>query len=158
MLQLLAVTAALAAQNVDLPKLFAKDLPKVKARSEVPVLLPQVLTTEAEEVFPSHVARTHRWELQIGAVRGCGGATACFVADFAGTEGGRPRGARRVKLARGRAGRFTPLRCGASCAPPRIEWRERGATFRIEARVGNQDTERRMLVRMANSAIRHGPR
>jgi hypothetical protein len=55
-------------------------------------------------------------------------------------------------------GRFTPLSCGASCSPPRIEWSERGATYGIQANVGTQRTERRILVRMANSAIRTGPR
>jgi hypothetical protein len=95
----------------------------------------------------------------VAAIPNCGGATACFIASFQAHRGGaRPFGARRVRLARGRTGRFTPLSCGASCAPPRIEWRERGATYSIQANVGTRRTERRILVRMANSAIRNGPR
>jgi hypothetical protein len=45
------------------------------------------------------------------------------------------------------------LTCGASCSPPSIEWRERGATFSIQAKVRG-----RRLVEMANSAIRNGAR
>jgi len=50
------------------------------------------------------------------------------------------------------------LSCGASCSPPTIEWRERGATFSIQANVGTRKTQRRVFKRMANSAIRNGPR
>jgi hypothetical protein len=39
-----------------------------------------------------------------------------------------------------------------------IQWRERHATFSIQARVGTKTTERRALIALANSAIRHGPR
>jgi hypothetical protein len=65
-----------------------------------------------------------------------------------------PFGRTAVRLANGRRGRFTPLSCGASCSPPQIQWRERGATYAIQADVGTPRT----LVRMANEAIRSGPR
>ena len=154
MLHLLAVTAALAAPQVDLPELFAERLPKVKAKTEVAVLLPQTMPDQFDEYFPTGFGRERRWGLQIGAAPGCGGATACFVADFSGRQGGTPSGRREVDLARGRTGRFRPLSCGASCSPPSISWRERGATYSIQAKVAG----RRALVRMANSAIRNGPR
>ena len=86
------------------------------------------------------------------------GANACFIASFSGRQGGKPFGQHRVNLARGRVGRFKPLSCGGSCSPPSIEWKERGATYSIQAKVGNKDTERRVFKRMANSAIRNGPR
>jgi len=41
----------------------------------------------------------------------------------------------------------------ASCSPPSIEWRERHALYSIQAKVAKRE-----LVRMANSAIRNGPR
>ena len=159
MLRLLAVTAALAAPTqVDLPELFAGELPKVAARTDVPVLLPQTMPSEAEAHHPSGYGRRREWGLQVASVPNCGGATACFIASFSGRRGGKPLGLRKVRLARGRTGWFTPLSCGASCAPPTMEWRERGATYSIQANVGTKRTERRILVRMANSAIRKGPR
>jgi hypothetical protein len=160
MLQALAIGAALAAAPtpVDLPKLFAEQLPEVTARTEIAVLLPQRMPTDAGRLVPTGFGQRREWGLQIAAVRGCG-ATACFIASFAGRRGSvRPTGRRTVRLIRGRTAKFTPLSCGASCAPPRIEWRDRGALYTIEASVGTRRTERRILVRMANSAIHNGPR
>jgi hypothetical protein len=157
MLALLAVLAT-STHTVNLPKVFAHALPRVKAHTSVPVLLPERFTSEFAHVFPSGDGTRREWSLELGAVRRCGGADACFVADFLGQRGGKPFGRKRVRLARGRTGWFTPLSCGASCAPPMIQWRERRATFSIQARVGTKSTERRALIALANSAIRHGPR
>lgn len=158
MLPLLAVLAAAATHPVDLPKLFARTLPTVEARTSVPILLPQRFPSDYEALFPSGSGHRRAWSLGLGAVRHCGGADACFVADFEGRRGGRPFGQQRVRLARGRTGWFKPLSCGASCSPPSIAWRERGSTFSIQANVATQRTDRRALIGMANSAIRHGPR
>jgi hypothetical protein len=148
-----------ATVQVDLPELFAAELPRVAARSDVPVLLPERMPSEFEQHVPSGFGRPREWGLQIASQPGCGGAGACFVASFGGRRGGPgPFGRRTVRLAEGRTGRFTPLSCGASCSPPQIQWRERGATYAIQADVGTRRTERRILVRMASSAIRSGPR
>jgi hypothetical protein len=157
MLPLLAVLAV-ATHNVDLPKVFARTLPRVRAHTSVPILLPQRFPSQFAQLFPSGAGHRRSWSLSLGAVRNCGGATACFVADFEGRRGGRPFGQIRVRLARGRVGRFQPLSCGASCSPPSISWRERGCTFSIQANVAGPGSDRRVLTRMANSAIRHGPR
>jgi hypothetical protein len=154
MLRILALSAALAGPTIDLPELFGDQLERIEPKTAVPILLPQRMPDLFDEYFPTGFGRERRWGLQIGAAPDCGGATACFVADFSGREGGRPFGPRKVELARGRTGRFKPLSCGASCSPPSISWRERGSTYSIQAKVGG----RRALVRMANSAIRHGPR
>src|SRR5688572_15286019 len=98
MLQLLALSATLAAANVDLPELFADQLPRIRERSEVAVLIPQSMPDEFEEYHPTGFGRTRRWGLQIGAVPNCGGATACFVASFSGVEGGRPFGPQKIRL------------------------------------------------------------
>jgi hypothetical protein len=158
MLRILALSAALAAPTVDLPQLFADELPRITARTDVAVLLPQSMPDEFDEYFATGFGRTRHWGLQLGAAPGCGGATACFVASFSGRKGGTPFGHRKVKLARGRVGRFKPLTCGGSCSPPSIEWKERGATYSIQAKVATQATELRVFKRMANSAIRNGPR
>jgi hypothetical protein len=153
MLRILALSAALAGPSIDLPELFADQLPKLKERSAVPILLPQRMPDQFDDYFPTGFGKPRRWGLQVGAVENCGGATACFIASFSARERGKPFGPRKVELARGRSGRFKPLTCGASCAPPTIEWRERGATYRIESKFRG-----RRLIRMANSAIRNGPR
>jgi hypothetical protein len=85
--------------------------------------------------------------------RRAGLASACFIAEFRASRDGRPSGRRTVGLARGRTGHFHPVSCGASCSPASIEWRERGALYSIQAKVAKRE-----LVRMADSAIRNGPR
>jgi hypothetical protein len=154
----LAALALAGIHNADLNALFAGALPKVKAKTEIPVLLPNTMPTDAKHLFPEHFQTKRRYTLSLGAVRHCGEATACFEADFMGSKGGKPFGQTAVTLARGRHGRFKPLTCGASCSPPSVSWSERGATYTIQANVGNGKTERRILVAMANQAIRRGPR
>ena len=90
-------------------------------------------------------------------MRNCHSATACFVASFRGHRGGKPSNPRKVQL-KGRHGYFRPLRCGASCAPSSIQWVKKGVLYTIEGKFGTKKTERRVLVRLANSAIGRGPR
>src|SRR5918997_2464922 len=153
MLRILALTAALAGPTVDVPTLFHAELDRVAPKTDVPILLPQRMPDEFEEYFAGGFGRERSWALQLGAAPGCGGGTACFIASFRGRAGGQPLGARRVELARGRVGRFKPMSCGASCSPPSISWKERGATYSIQAKVGTQENEVRVFKRMANSAI-----
>ena len=144
---------AASARTVDVPKLFSKQLERAHARTGVPVLLPQTMRADFRRFFPEGRTTANRWRFDAGAVRGCHQATACFIAEFAAVRGGRAGGGRAVALARGRTGHFHPLSCGASCSPANIEWRERGALYSIQAKVAKRE-----LVRMANSAIRNGPR
>jgi hypothetical protein len=157
---LLAVPAAApaATRSVDLPSLFEQQIERTRVQTSVPILLPQTLRSSFRRHFPEGRADASAWRFEIGAVRGCGTSTACFIAEFRGVKGRGPTNPRTVKLARGRTGFFRPLRCGASCSPPSFQWRERGALYTIVAKVGSRRTERRELVRMASSAIRSGPR
>jgi hypothetical protein len=153
MLPLLALVAAF--HNVNLPQRFAHALPQVKAHTALPVLLPQRFPSEFRRLFAGGSGHRRSWTLSLRAAPNCG-ADVCFVADFSARRNGRPAGQKRIRLARGRVGWFTPRSCGGPCAPPTIEWRERRTTFSIQANV--PDPERRRLVQMANSAIRNGPR
>jgi hypothetical protein len=155
---LLATLALAAAPPADLNALFADSLPQVKAKTTLSILLPDALPDVSEKLYPSGSGAVREYSFALAGAPDCGGANACFVAEFTARKGGRPFGRGRATLARGRHGRFQPLSCGASCSPPSISWRERGATYSIQARVGDQRSERRILVKMANEAIAHGPR
>jgi hypothetical protein len=157
---LLVVPAPAAARPIDhdIPAAFADVLPTVKAKTKVPVLLPDRMPYDDGELFASGSGRRRAWELSLAGAPDCGGANACFVASFTARKGGRPFGSRKVRLRGGRAGRFQPLSCGASCSPPSISWRQHRAVYAIQAKVGTKTTERRILVRMANQAIRAGRR
>jgi hypothetical protein len=155
---LLATLALAGTHDADLNALFADALPQATAKTRIAVLLPNTMPTDAKQLFAGHWETRRTYTLSLADVPDCGEATACFEAEFRGEKGGAPFGAKRVALARGRHGRFKPLGCGASCSPPSISWKERGATYTIQANVGRQGTDRRILTKMANEAIRRGPR
>ena len=147
-----AVPAA-SARTIDVPKRFATQLERAHAQTEVAILLPQTMRSDFRRFFPEGRATVGAWRFDLAAARRCNQATACFIAEFKGVRDGRPSGKRTIRLDRGRTGYFRPLSCGASCSPPSIEWRERHTLYSIQAKVGKRE-----LVRMANSAIRNGPR
>jgi|SRR5215210_5560837 len=151
-------TAAAASYTYDVPDLVEKPLVAVKQATTIPVLLPSQITVDLRRLYSEGRGRTNRYEFELGAVRDCGTATACYVAGFRGRRGGKPSATRKVALRGGRTGYYRPTRCGASCAAPSIEWVQRGVLYQIEAKIGTQRTERRILTRLANSAIRNGAR
>jgi hypothetical protein len=155
---LLLLPAAAPAKTLDLPSLFEDVMPEVKENTEVPVLLPQRYRSDSRRNVPSGGGSADGYTLSIAAARNCGGATACFLADFSAQRGEEPNYTRVVKLIGGRTGYFKPLTCGASCSPPVIEWMEDDVLYWIQAHAGTGKQEKKRLRRMANSAIRHGAR
>ncbi|HYH89214.1 MAG TPA: hypothetical protein VEX67_08270 [Solirubrobacteraceae bacterium] len=156
---LLAPASASAATYVfNIPQLVEKPLVAVKKTTKLPVLLPSRMTTEQRRLFSEGRGRANRYEFEIGAVKDCGTATACYVAGFRARKGGKPSATRKVQLANDRTGYYRPTSCGASCAAPSIEWVQGGVLYEVEAKLGTQKTERKVLTRLANSAIRNGKR
>jgi hypothetical protein len=150
--------AGLAAATTKLPAVFARQIAAINRSPRAPaVLLPGSLGLDARHLFPSGGPSGRSYDLELGAVRGCGGADACFVASFtaqrASTTFGRPvivRGA-------SRAG-FEPLSCGASCSPPQIDFLVRGILYTIQARLRTSRGDRGIFIAAAESAIAAGPR
>jgi hypothetical protein len=144
---------------IDVPQVLHDQIARANDRAEVRVLLPGSLRTEFHRLYPGATVRSGFYDLNLGSVKHCREATACFVAAFLGERGKtKPFGPKRVPLARGRVGRFTPTSCGASCAAPQVQWREKGVLYTIQAKIGTEGTEKRRLVALANSAIRAGAR
>jgi hypothetical protein len=158
MLAPLLAAFALVAPPADLNALFAAELPQVKEKTTLAILLPDRMPGAWKKLYASGYGKRDSYGFELGSAPDCGGATACFVAEFTAVKGGQPFGRGRATLARGRHGRYQPLSCGASCAPPSISWRERGATYTIQANVGTQRTSREILIKMADQAIVDGPR
>jgi hypothetical protein len=156
---LLAPAAAAAATfTYDVPHLVHRPLAAIKKITTIDVLLPGQIRTEFRRLYSEGEGRSGSYRLEVGATRNCGGAGACFVAELRGRRGAKPSNPRKVTLRGGRRGYFRPLRCGASCAAPSIEWVRRGVLYTIEAKLGTKRSDRRILTRLANSAIRNGPR
>jgi hypothetical protein len=156
---LLAPATASAASFVyDVPDLVAKPLVVVKKISKIDVLLPSRMTTDLPKLYSVGRGRASSYRFEIDATRKCGGANACFVASFRASRGAKPSNPRKVTLRGGRRGWFQPLSCGGSCAPPSLEWVQDGVLYTIEAKLGTKSTDRKVLTRLANSAIGNGPR
>jgi hypothetical protein len=150
--------ASAATYTYDVPDLVEKPLVAVKKVTKIDVLLPGQITTEFRRLYSDGQGRAGSYRFDIGATRGCDGAGACFVAELTGRRGAKPDNPRKVTLRGGRRGYYRPMRCGASCAAPSIEWVQRGVLYTIDAKLGTKRTDRRILTRLANSAIRNGPR
>jgi hypothetical protein len=146
-------------RSVNVPHKFRKLIPKVREKSGIPVRVPQELEVDVKpsRVHPSGGATKHAWDLELGIGKNCGGGNACFVAAFSGTWHGKPSFKHKVKLAFDHTGYYEPVHCGASCAPAFIQWKQGGVLYEIQ----NKDVfkhPKRTMIRLANSAINHGPR
>jgi hypothetical protein len=141
-----------------LPGLLTGTVDDVKRQTPLPILVSENFYSDFDDLYPYGGGSAKEYALGVAAAPDCGGAGACFAASFSAEKGGRPFGKGRATLAKGRKGRFQPMGCGASCSPPSISWKERGVTYTIQAKVLGRQSDRALLVRMANEAIRRGPR
>ena len=154
------VTAlAAATHRTDVVQRLGSRLDTARATSGIAVLVPSHLDTEFKRLYPGGGASRGHYHLDLGAVRRCHEATACFVAAFLGDRRATVSTGRRVALARGHTGRFAPSACGASCSAPQVQWRQGGVLYTIQATQGGTGgTDRARLVSLANQAIRAGAR
>ena len=154
----LALPVASAAAQPTLPSLFAHQIAAVnRAPHAPPVLLPRSMPLDATRMVPTGGAQRSGYDLEIGAVKHCGGANACFVAGFTAVKGGKIFGRRVTVKGASRAG-FTPLSCGASCSPPQLDFVWHSVLYTIQANLKTKQTDRVALIAAAASAISAGPR
>jgi hypothetical protein len=151
-------TASAATYIYDVPDLVNRPLTAVKKVATIDVLLPSTFTSDLPKLYSEGRGGGGSYRFDIGAVRRCRRATACAIASFRAKRGGKPTNEVKIKLKRGLTGYFEPMRCGASCAAPSIEWVRDGVLYTVEGKFGTKKTERRVLTRLANSAIGKGAR
>jgi hypothetical protein len=158
MMGLLAAASAGAA-TISLPSLLAKQIHAIAADAKAPpVLLPRALPLDAKHLYPSGGPSGKRYDIEIGAVKNCSGADACFVADFIAGPGTTVFG-QRVTVTGATKAAFHPLSCGASCSPPQIMFIVHGTQYTIQANLKKTAKgDRGTLIAAAESAISAGPR
>jgi hypothetical protein len=149
-----------ATPSVSSTAVFAGTLPRIKRKTQLAVLLPSRVPAfvTPDRLSPSGSARAGAYALALASSPDCGGATACFVGSFSAHRGQRPSFRRRLRLTGGRIGYYKPLTCGASCSPPVIQWMRGSALYEISYAGASRKHDRSLLVGLANSAIRSGPR
>lgn len=141
------------------------ELPKVKRLTKVPVLLPGELphSPGGEALYAYSEAGADEYNITLGTEPECG-ANACLVGTFQARRGEEPPEAdevdKVVDLAGGVKGFYTAKSCGASCAPPQIEWMYEGVLYTLQFKVGGKDgrEDEEKILALANSAISSGPR
>ena len=153
-----ALAAGPTPRNVDLLRAFGPRLAKVKAATDVPILLPRTLPLGGRyKLYASGSGSRSSYVLALEAAPNCRGANACFVATFAGKRGGKLPGRPNVRLASGDPAIFRHFSCGASCSPNSFWFTHGGVLYSWQAKDLPKGA-RAVLVRMANQAIAAGPR
>ena len=150
----LAGAALAAAPTANLDQLLAKPTTQVRSQTRLAILLPKTLPNPGGgELYATGTGSRDRYEFRVTTTRDCS-ANYCFAASFSADKTSPlPRGGKSVKLAKQRSARFHAISCGASCAPATLHWKERGATYHIEAMV-----TRAQMIKLANEAIKKGRR
>lgn len=145
--------AATLASVALLPGLLTPTVTEVKQDTKLAILIPTSLTPgKTGTLYGSGEGGARLYAVRVSTEKDCTGAP-CALATFSGSKDGKVYGERKATLAKGRKGRYTPLTCEASCSLPTIVWKERGVVYEIST-----NATRAQLVRMANSAIKKGPR
>jgi hypothetical protein len=157
-LGLLAAAPAVASP-ASLPTVFAKQVRAIRADAKAPpVLLPRTLPLDGKHLYPSGGPVGKTYDLEIGAVKNCHGADACFVAGFMAQPGTSVFG-KRVTVTGASKAAFHPLSCGASCSPPQVMFIVHGIVYTIQANLAKTAKgDRATLISAAESAIAAGAR
>ena len=157
---LLAVPAlASTTQNADVLKALAKQLPSVKKKTTVAVILPASLPFAAKvpKLYATGAGSRNAWSFELDGAPFCGSANACSLASFEAKRGGKLPGKSNLKLAGGQPAFYKGITCGASCSPATLWFVYRGVLYAWQHKDPPADT-RAVLARLAAQAIAAGPR
>ena len=155
----LLAPAVADAKRYDIPAVMGDQLTALVEETPVGVMLPQSLPFDYSGMLYSSTEVTEgAWFVSLGG-KDCRGANACTLGTLSGVQGGERNNRIRVRLADGKNGWYRPLSCGASCAPPSIEFVRNKVLYGIQAKVFQRGKgTKRILIDAANSAIAAGLR
>ncbi|HEY9694857.1 MAG TPA: hypothetical protein V6D15_21870 [Oculatellaceae cyanobacterium] len=153
--------APVAAQSSTLAPKLNKILPKIKRQTRVPILLPSNLQLPASPtVYVEGAGNKNGYDIYLSFTPNCQNANVCtlgFIGAKRGTQAFYPGEsvAKKIPLTKGVTGFFNPMRCGASCAAPYIEWTYKGVRYLIEYKEAGSTNQQQQafLTKLAKSAI-----
>jgi len=160
----LTLTIAQAANNTELAspaKVFQSVLVQVKAKTEVPILLPSEFppSIKTEDIhYVQGVGNPTKYEITLYYEQE---GDAGFLGYFSGEVGRKPIGkGKKVILENSINGYFKGKSCGGSCSPSQIDWLQDNVlyTMQLKLPVGTKSEEERVMRFVANSAIHGGAR
>ncbi|NJN60822.1 MAG: hypothetical protein HC795_04165, partial [Coleofasciculaceae cyanobacterium RL_1_1] len=120
-------TQPLTSPTSDLPDVLLPALETLRTQAQIPVLLPDRLPLPDEPIYASTNADADRYVIDLGYVPNCRG-NACMLGTIAARRGTGDyyqlgeAFEMTIELADGTPAYFNPSVCGASCAPPVLEW------------------------------------
>ena len=131
---MLAVPAlASTTQNADVLKALAKQLPSVKKKTTVAVILPASLPFAAKvpKLYATGAGSRNAWSFALDGAPLCGSANACSLASFEAKRGGKLPGKSNLKLAGGQPAFYKGITCGASCSPATLWFTYHGVLYTL---------------------------
>src|SRR5437588_6741528 len=143
-------------------KVFRSTLAQVKARTQVPILLPSEFpppVMENDIHFADGNGKRDKYEITLYYEKGAGDAA--FVGHFTGEAIGKFHAkGKKVNLSNGVTGYFKRKSCGGSCSPSLIRWQQDNVlyTLQLKLAVKTEAEEEQVVTAVANSAIRGGAR
>jgi hypothetical protein len=149
-----------------LPSVFVSVLARVKARTNISVLLPTELPkpfSTAEHAMADEV-QADQYGVLLYYVLGVGdaGFAASFLAKKNPSYSPRElQNVQKVKLADGIVGFFRPVSCGGSCAPANLWWEQDAVLYQVQLKLPStlpEKNQQSIVTGLANSAILAGPR
>jgi hypothetical protein len=153
----------LTSPSSGVPDVLIPALDTLRAQTQIPVLLPDRLPLPDDPIYASARAEADRYAIDLGYVPDCRG-NACMIGTITARRGSGDyyevdeSFAQTIELADGTAAYFNPSVCGASCAPPVLEWEYGGARYRVELKGLSEAEALGALATLANSAIAAGDR
>ncbi len=143
-------------------KVFQSTLAQVKARTQIPILLPSEFPApivEKDIHFADGNGKRNKYEITLYYEEGA--RDAAFVGYFAGEAIGKFHAkGKKVNLADGVTGYFKRKSCGGSCSPSQMRWHQDNVlyTLQLKLAVKTEAEEEQAVTAAANSAIRGGAR
>lgn len=143
-------------------KVFQSVLAQVKAKTQIPILLPSEIPAPIKEEdihFATGSGKQRNYGITLYYEEGFGDAA--FVGYFSGEALGKfHANGKKVKLANGVTGQFTRKSCGGSCSPSQIWWQQDNVlyTLQLKLAVKTETEEQQAVIEAANSAINGGAR
>lgn len=143
-------------------KVFQSVLPQVKAETAIPILLPSefpapIVEEKIHDIEGKGTNTSYEFNLYYEKDYGNAGYFGSFTGELGGN---RHFKGKQVTLENGITGYFWGKSCGGSCSPSHFAWLQDKVLYSIELKiaVNNKLDEEKVMILIANSAIRGGSR
>lgn len=149
-----------------LPSVLVSVLTKIKAMTEISVLLPTELPKPISNAKYATMDHVKADQYGVLLYYDLGVADAGFAASFLAKKNApySPRelqNVQKVNLADGIVGFFRPVSCGGSCAPANLWWEQGTVLYQIQLKLSStlpEKNQQSIITKVADSAILAGPR